>query len=298
MAQLCNKRITGYLNYKSARGKKHSMRVLEHLLAHLSAEPLDHIICTGDLVNIGLEAEYVRAAAFMQRLGDPTKVSYVAGNHDVYVRGVEPFLHKYLGEWLPSSLPDQPFDAAFPFITSLATVESVGKINLIGVSTAVPTPPFFATGRVGAAQRERLKTQLNSLNPAHFNIVAIHHPPIADGFWLRRLTDAAEMQKILCDAPVNVVLHGHNHRFEQRFLRHSGGKIPVIGVPAASMRTKQVYPNPKTAAYHVFEISAQTSSSGVAQNTWQNTWQNKWTIRLIRYLFDEKGLLHSENLML
>src|SRR3546814_8121170 len=38
-----------------------------------------------------------------------------------------------------------------------------GQVALVGVNTAVPTPPFLASGRIGADQLSRLETQLLAL---------------------------------------------------------------------------------------------------------------------------------------
>ena len=47
--------------------------------------------------------------------------------------------------------------AGFPF------VRRRGPLALIGLSTAVPTPPFMATGRLGEAQLARLGETLVAL---------------------------------------------------------------------------------------------------------------------------------------
>src|SRR3546814_6377596 len=52
-----------------------------------------------------------------------------------------------------------------------------GQVALVGVNTAVPTPPFLASGRIGADQLSRLETQLLALKrQCLFRIVLIHHP--------------------------------------------------------------------------------------------------------------------------
>ena len=43
----------------------------------------------------------------------------------------------------------------------------LGKVALIGVNSAVVTPPLMAWGEVGAAQRERLGRLLDKLGQAH-----------------------------------------------------------------------------------------------------------------------------------
>ena len=47
---------------------------------------LDHIAVTGDLTHIGLPHEFRQAAAWLERLGAPERITVVPGNHDAYVR--------------------------------------------------------------------------------------------------------------------------------------------------------------------------------------------------------------------
>ena len=50
-------------------------------------------------------------------------------------------------------------DAAFPFLRRR------GPLALIGLSSAVPTAPFMATGRLGAEQLARSRELLDQLRP-------------------------------------------------------------------------------------------------------------------------------------
>src|SRR3569833_2376175 len=54
---LCSKRITGYLNWQRKRRFVHDRAVLDTVAAGLKAQAPDHIAVTGDIANIGLEAE-------------------------------------------------------------------------------------------------------------------------------------------------------------------------------------------------------------------------------------------------
>ena len=66
-----------------------------------------------------------------------------------------------------------------------------GPLALIGLSTAVPTPPFMATGRLGEAQLARLAETLVALaREKLFRVVLIHHPPVSEAKRHKRLTDA------------------------------------------------------------------------------------------------------------
>ena len=96
---------------------------------------------TGDLVNLSLADEYKRARAWLEALGAPRDVTVVPGNHDVYVRGASQSPAAYWGDYMRG---DDGADR-FPFVRRRANVA------LIALSTGVPTGPFMATGRLGAA---------------------------------------------------------------------------------------------------------------------------------------------------
>ena len=99
---------------------------------------------TGDLVNIGMPAEFRRAAAWMETLGDPADVSFVPGNHDAYVRAAMPMLATTFEPWTTGDLGA----STFPYLRVR------GEIAIIGLSSGVPTGPLMATGRLGPGQLE------------------------------------------------------------------------------------------------------------------------------------------------
>ena len=79
---------------------------------------------------------------------------------------------------------------AFPFVRML------GPVALIGVNSAVPTPPLVAWAALGAAQLERLAAVLERLAGAGvFRLVLIHHPPLpGQAKRYRGLEDAAALE--------------------------------------------------------------------------------------------------------
>jgi 3',5'-cyclic AMP phosphodiesterase CpdA len=119
---------------------------------------------------------------------------------------------------------------------SFPYVRRVGDIALIGLSSAVPTAPFVAAGRLGAEQRRALSRILDRLaQESLFRIVLIHHPPLpGQANWRRALRDAPELRDILRKHGTELVLHGHNH--EQSVLEFDtvSGPALIVGVPSAS----------------------------------------------------------------
>ena len=249
VGSLLNKRLTGWLSWRLNRRRIHQAQVLDLLVADLGAGAADHVAVTGDLVNISLPEEFERAALWLQRLGDAERVTVVPGNHDAYV-AVD--WAAGAGRWSPymTNLGWQPEGAApagvqdgFPF------VRRAGPLALIGVSTALPMPPFVAAGRLGEAQMAALARILAELRaPDVFRVVLIHHPPIPGGAYKRKsLLDAAAFRDVIRSAGAELVLHGHMHIAA---LNHIGA-TPVIGVPSASAVRKG---HKDAAAYNLYRI--------------------------------------------
>jgi 3',5'-cyclic AMP phosphodiesterase CpdA len=126
-------------------------------------------------------------------------------------------------------------------------------LAIVGVTSAQPTKPFLASGRVGAAQLERLDALLARLADAGLcRVVAIHHPPVPGAASRRRaLRDAAAFARVLRRRGAELVLHGHLHRTRIDALPGPHGPVPVVGVPSAS----HAGPAPeRCAAYHLYDI--------------------------------------------
>src|SRR4029078_10728299 len=98
----------------------------------------------GVAVNLALEAEFMPAATWLESVGAPTDVTVVPGNHDAYVRATKHRFAGVFGDYLRGDA--QNGATSFPF------VRRRGPVALIGVSSAVPTPPLMATGWLGHGQ--------------------------------------------------------------------------------------------------------------------------------------------------
>jgi hypothetical protein len=111
----------------------------------------------------------------------------------------------------------------------------------------------------------------------------IHHPPgIGLSHPLRALTDAAEMQTLLIEEGAELVLHGHNHVRSLTMLEGKGGKIPIIGVPSASMADASRH---DIAAWNKYEISRN-----------KGHWQTQISIR--QWNPETKSMMDSDNFAL
>lgn len=264
---LMNKRVTGYLSWHRHRRLVHDPRVLDALHADLEEIQPDHMVVTGDLTNLALPAEFDRAIAWLAKLGAPADVSVIPGNHDAYIDAPWSQSFGRLAAYMTQSDGELKTEASsFPY------VRKVGPVAIVGVSSAIPTRWFSAAGMIGDAQLERLRTMLRTLGEeGYFRTVLVHHPPIDGSARVRKqLRDGKGFRRVIGEAGAELVLHGHNHRFDQGEVRTPLGQAPVIGVPSASAWPRH---GMKPAAYHIYRISSMPDG---------------WTVRMDVRRFDRR----------
>ena len=262
-----NKRVTGYVSWQRHRKSVHDPRVLAALTADLKDIEPDHTVVTGDLTNLALPAEFDRAITWLDELGKPEQVSVIPGNHDAYLD--IPFDQSFgrLAAYMAQNGQELKTDvSSFPF------VRKIGRVAVVGVSSAIPTRWFSAAGMIGQDQLARLRLTLKELGEeGYFRTVMVHHPPIDGSARVRKqLRDAEGFREVIGDAGAELVLHGHNHRFDQGEVITPLGVAPVIGVPSASARPRH---GMKPAAYHVYRIGSTPDG---------------WSIRMDVRRFDRK----------
>jgi 3',5'-cyclic AMP phosphodiesterase CpdA len=250
LSELAGKRLTGYVNWQRKRRLIHRSDVLARIVANLKTQAVDHIAVTGDLVNLSLPAEYAPAHAWLRSLGPPADVTVVPGNHDAYVRA---YALRPQTEWGDYMRGDDAVAVSQPGCAMFPSLRRRGPVALIGLSTAVPTPPFFATGRVGAEQLARLAPLLDRCaQEGLFRIVLIHHPPLSSHpKYLKRLVDAAAVCDVLARHGAELVLHGHDHVHSLAYLDGPRQQVPVVGVPSASEAPPGEH---DAAAYNLYRI--------------------------------------------
>ena len=251
---LFGKRVLGYVNWHRGRKLVHRRDILDVLTRDLVEREPDHIAVTGDLVNLGLPEEFLLAAEWLHHLGPPDRVTAIPGNHDAYVR-----LHPEsgTGHWRPFMEANEAGEAlirtpptGFPF------VRRFGDVALVALSSAIPTMPFIAAGRVGSAQRAFLGLALQELGRAGlFRVVLIHHPPLpGQASWRRGLRDAKAMMSILKEAGAELVLHGHNHEQTVFEFDTVTGPAVVVGVPSASEAVSGRIPAARYNEYRIARV--------------------------------------------
>jgi 3',5'-cyclic AMP phosphodiesterase CpdA len=249
LAELAGKRALGYLNWTRNRRKVYRREVLDALVSDMLIQTPDHVAITGDLVNLALEAEFAPSLRWLESVGAPDRVTVIPGNHDAYVRATR---HRFAETWTDYLSGDDTADgAAFP------SLRRRGQLALISLSSAVPTAPLMATGRLGRSQLDTLERMLARLSAEQvFRVLLVHHPLRSDSR-AKRLTDSKELLALLRRHGVELILHGHDHVHSTIWIDGPAGKIPAIGVPSASALAHGRYP---AAAYNLFSIAREDTA--------------------------------------
>jgi 3',5'-cyclic AMP phosphodiesterase CpdA len=246
------KRALGLANWLRHRERAHDRGVLHLLERDLGETAPDHIVVTGDLTNLGLPWEHQQALVWLTGLGPPARVSVIPGNHDIYTRigrdeGTlrwQPFMHSD-----SEGRRYAPVEWGFPY------VRIVGRVAIVGLNSAIETPPLIAAGALGEGQRDRLRTVLRQLaTDGLFRLVMIHHPPLP-GLTspARALKDALAMRDVLIQAGAELVIHGHNHVAHTAWLRATGRVIPIVAGASASLGSPHKHET--LARYNLYRIS-------------------------------------------
>jgi 3',5'-cyclic AMP phosphodiesterase CpdA len=249
---LLNKRILGYLNWRLRRHNSLAGDGLNNLVRHMREQSPDITAITGDLVNLGLEAEANTAANWLQTVGSSEHVAVSPGNHDAYVSSSLPTNAARWGDYMRGETVDS---ATFPY------VRRVGDVAVIACSSAVPSAPTLAIGRFDDAQAQRLARILSILGAAgYFRVVLIHHPPNLEARHPRLgLYGAKLFRETVAEHGAELVLHGHTHKSSMFAIPGKGGEVPVIGVAAAgAAQTEDGGEDP--ARYNLFRIERHGTS--------------------------------------
>lgn len=232
LRDLATKRITGAINLLVSSRRSFRPYLLTSLLAQLKRMKVSHLLITGDLVNLAYSEEYVRVRAHLEKSGfQPHQVSIVPGNHDAYlpVCVQKEIFWEQLGPYAGSAGPQD-----YPF------VHETGPLQIIGLSTALPTAIGMAYGELGISQLKKLEAIL-SIPADRFRVILIHHSPCPGGdTWHDGLVDGARLRHLMWRYGVNLILHGHEHRDVQRFIDGPHGtRIPVVGTGCAILDDPQ-----------------------------------------------------------
>ena len=263
--ELLNKRILGYLSWRLSRRHIHRQDVLRTLVKDLDSSRAQHLVISGDLTHIGTPNECQQVKDWLDELGSASNISVIPGNHDAYINTDKNQTTNLWSSYMEGDAESKSDVMTFP------SLRQRGPIAIIGVSTAVPTAPFFATGRIGNTQLDRLVQILKQTREQGlFRIIAIHHGPLVDSNKFRkRLIDSEQFRSVINAHGAELILHGHGHYPVRDVLKTADAEIPVIGVASASLLSSSKI---KRAGYNVYEV---------------NTSSSDWKLQMQSFSYDE-----------
>lgn len=273
---LMNKRILGYLSWRKRRRNVHRQEVLAAAVADAREQNPDQWLITGDLTHIGLPDEFAQARNWLRELGPAQNVSVIPGNHEAYAPAAWETTQQEWQAWMTSDGSERMGrldQAYFPYIRRR------GPVAFIGVSSALPTAPFLATGAVGGEQLARLREALiSTAAEGLLRVVMIHHPPQSGAVNKRkRLVDAEAFREVIADAGAEVVLHGHAHIWCRATLPGLHRSALVMGPPSTSAYhgvMNSEFGGAATAGYFLCRVRVQA---------------DEWRISIMRRGYDDVG---------
>ncbi|RUT26971.1 hypothetical protein C0V97_01715 [Asaia sp. W19] len=266
-----NKRALSVASWKRHRQHHHLPALSEAVCHDIEAARPALILNTGDLTNFGLAHEFEAAAAWMR--AQAPRMLVVPGNHDAMVARDWPGTVSQWAEWMDQTASDD-----FPYLVR------AGDLAIIGVNSALPTPPFMACGRVGKAQADRLAMLLDSTR-ACCRIVMIHHPP-RPGLvpWRKSLLDHRAVARIIAHHGAACVLHGHSHNATLATV--PGSTIPLIGVPSASLLSSRPW---RHSGWNRIAVTRRENGWEIDLTTRQYTQRDGWRCSRHRQWYVQGG---------
>ena len=251
---LFNKRITGWANVLGRRGRVYRPEFLRVVLEE-AAGRADHVVVTGDVTNMGHESEYREARRLLDEVSRRTDVTVVPGNHDVYLPA-EGHERRFARHFAPFVAGERAALAVRVPAGDYPIVKLRGPAAIVGLSSAVPRPPFVSAGVLGASQLSALERLLALPEVASRTaVLLVHHPPLdARSRIVRRrdgLIDADRLRLVLDRVPRGLLLFGHIHARSRAALRTRAGSLDVVSASGAALD----HPDPRVrAGFNLYEI--------------------------------------------
>ena len=252
---LFNKRITGWANVVLRRGRVYRREYLRVVLEE-AASRADHVVVTGDITNMAHESEYREARRLLDEVAHRVEVTVVPGNHDIYLPAVgreRRFPHYFA----PFVRGERPGLAVRLPAGDYPLVKLRGPAAIVGLSSAVPRPPFVSGGVLGREQLAALERLLALPEVASRTpVLLVHHPPVDARTRLARLRDglidAPRLRTVVDRLPRGLLLFGHVHARSRVALRTSSGTLDVVSASGAALD----HPDPRIrAGFGLYEIA-------------------------------------------
>ena len=252
---LFNKRITGWANVVLRRGRVYRREYLRAVLEEAAARA-DHVVVAGDITNMAHESESLEARRLLDEVARRVEVTVVPGNHDIYLPAVgreRRFPHHFA----PFVTSERPGLAVRLPAGDYPLLKVRGPAAIVGLSSAVPRPPFVSGGVLGREQLAALGRLLALPEVASRTpVVLVHHPPVDGRSRFARLRDglldADRLRSVVDGLPRGLLLFGHVHARSRVALRTSTGSLDVVSASGAALD----HPDPRVrAGFNLYEIA-------------------------------------------
>lgn len=209
-------------------------RRLASALAAARAGGADHVVISGDLTEVGEDAEFEHFAALLTDAGFPEgAITLVPGNHDAYTPGGwQRALAGPLARFASASASGGRGGRSTPLVDR-------GSFVVLPLDTTRFETLVWSGGvvtRDTALALDRLLSDPGLRDKAL--VLVAHHPPFyPKGLpvmrWIDGLRGCAEVLGLLARHPRLQLLHGHLHRVVDRILGGSGGELKLDPAPSA-----------------------------------------------------------------
>lgn len=219
---------TGFVSLSRPLDVRARARKLERALRAAKAAGADHVVVSGDLTEVGSDAEFEHLAEVLDRCDiDPDELTLVPGNHDAYTsrdgwcRALEGPLARFRATSAtePGKVVDRGGVAILPLDTSC--FQSIARSG----------------GEFSPAAFEAVDRRLSdpSLRDRAL-VLVLHHPPFGAGRnpvwqWIDGLRGFGRAIELLTRHHRLHVLHGHLHKVVDRIIGGLG-RSRVFGAPA------------------------------------------------------------------
>lgn len=195
-----------------------AIKLVDYIIQRYQGKPLV-VLITGDITDDGCKKQYKNAYQILLPLVQAGFTLLPApGNHDYGYKGniYTEISQQYFQDHLLAKLLNNPsaqqknikMEQLFPMVTEHSDTIFIGLDSVVGNENELL---HFASGEIGALQRERLNNILCDFKGSDKAIVVyFHHHPF-DRQWVMEMDDAKQLLSMLASR-VDIVCFGHDHK--------------------------------------------------------------------------------------
>ncbi len=209
------KRLSGFVNYSINRRFRHDESHIAKGIKTLAARKPDLVLATGDLVQAGLESEFVAVEELFQPLRElDIPIIAVDGNHDIYGRSSMPYWEKFKKR------------LALPLVPDSHGIIRYKTVELLPLDQGVQSPPFFSYGRVDHQDLAATSREWREPPAGVVRLVCGHYPVVSakkkPSVFFYGLTGWKDLWDFLRQVHASAYFCGHYHK---RFHSDLGGGV-------------------------------------------------------------------------